>query len=478
MPGDDGHLRIPAVKPDYTSPGRRAATGTCQASSTSTCAGIRVTSQPCAALAFPTPSDRIAEKIQRIALPFLLCQAHLRPRRVAATPAAAHAIEEYTSFRLSFGFGIVSFTFRVDVSPKRNKPGRSYTPASPKEVLRLVKDELNYNPNIKCKTMSSPKLDLMIACCVGIVYINKIPGSDISVASSSSRPAQWSKQGKLQAVPRVRIPSKSREHHGRDWHYIRRHLTHSPRSSSLVNDCPCKYNTVTCCSWRRLQLPRAVIADPPCPPHFLGRCTRGLLISPFWEFRKCRQGRDLLASQTSSHLLEFPIRLATTQECCGETDWRLSPPRRITRVGKDSRLDSKVLCILEPQLCVHWLLPQRVASVTTQLAVWDSLLVSLQVCYWLRGIQGISTRTSELPTNIPGHVSRLRSSSLEASRVPRVPVALARKIASDKERLCVFLTVYRHDAAPTACLAHQCGLRMTCGLPTQVPKHISSVTHH
>ncbi|KAJ8881002.1 hypothetical protein PR048_017475 [Dryococelus australis] len=55
-------------------------------------------------------------------------------------------------------------------------------------------------------------------------------------------------------------------------------------------------------------------------------------------------------------------------------------------------LDSTVLCILEPQLYVHWLLLQRVASVTPYLAVWDSLRVSLQVCYWLRGIQGMFSK--------------------------------------------------------------------------------------
>ncbi|KAJ8895490.1 hypothetical protein PR048_000823 [Dryococelus australis] len=85
------------------------------------------------------------------------------------------------------------------------------------------------------------------------------------------------------------------------------------------------------------QVSCAVIGNRPRPPHYLERCARGLLFPPFWESRKCRQRRDLLASQTSSHLLEFPIRLATTQECSGDTAWRLSPPRRITRVGEDSR---------------------------------------------------------------------------------------------------------------------------------------------
>ncbi|KAJ8871085.1 hypothetical protein PR048_027389 [Dryococelus australis] len=76
---------------------------------------------------------------------------------------------------------------------------------------------------------------------------------------------------------------------------------------------------------------------PTSPSLLLERCSRGWL-PPFWESRECRQRRDLLASQTSSRLLEFPIRLATTQECSGETGWRLSPPRRITLVGEDSRL--------------------------------------------------------------------------------------------------------------------------------------------
>ncbi|KAJ8882931.1 hypothetical protein PR048_014770 [Dryococelus australis] len=55
-------------------------------------------------------------------------------------------------------------------------------------------------------------------------------------------------------------------------------------------------------------------------------------------------------------------------------------------------LDSTVMCILQPQMYAHWLLPQRVASVTSHLAVWQSLLVSLQVCYWLRVVQGVSNK--------------------------------------------------------------------------------------
>ncbi|KAJ8891732.1 hypothetical protein PR048_004267 [Dryococelus australis] len=44
-------------------------------------------------------------------------------------------------------------------------------------------------------------------------------------------------------------------------------------------------------------------------------------------------------------------------------------------------LNPSVLCILEPQVSVHWLLPH-----TWEL--WDSQGVSLQVCYWFRGVQG------------------------------------------------------------------------------------------
>ncbi|KAJ8870905.1 hypothetical protein PR048_027206 [Dryococelus australis] len=46
--------------------------------------------------------------------------------------------------------------------------------------------------------------------------------------------------------------------------------------------------------------------------------------------------------------------------------------------GSNFPLDSTVQCTLKPQVYVHWLLPQRVASVTPYLAEWHSLLVSLQ----------------------------------------------------------------------------------------------------
>ncbi|KAJ8872217.1 hypothetical protein PR048_025819 [Dryococelus australis] len=56
------------------------------------------------------------------------------------------------------------------------------------------------------------------------------------------------------------------------------------------------------------------------------------------------------------------------------------------------RIDSTVLCPLEPQMFAHWLLPHRAVSVTSHLAVWHSLLVSLKVCYWIRVVQVVSTK--------------------------------------------------------------------------------------
>ncbi|KAJ8871487.1 hypothetical protein PR048_027809 [Dryococelus australis] len=42
---------------------------------------------------------------------------------------------------------------------------------------------------------------------------------------------------------------------------------------------------------------------------------------------------------------------------------------------------------------LDWLLSQRVTNVTPHLAVWQSLLVSLQVCHWLRVIQVVSNES-------------------------------------------------------------------------------------
>ncbi|KAJ8877889.1 hypothetical protein PR048_022348 [Dryococelus australis] len=47
-------------------------------------------------------------------------------------------------------------------------------------------------------------------------------------------------------------------------------------------------------------------------------------------------------------------------------------------------------CTLEPRMFVLGLMPQRVVNVTPHRAVWHSLLLSLQVCYWFRVTQGVS----------------------------------------------------------------------------------------
>ncbi|KAJ8879971.1 hypothetical protein PR048_020592 [Dryococelus australis] len=68
------------------------------------------------------------------------------------------------------------------------------------------------------------------------------------------------------------------------------------------------------------------------------------------------------------------------------------------------RLESTVMRI-ESQMFVHWLLPHRVASVTSHLSVRHSLLVSLQVCYWLRVVQGVSNKLrSNCKVNFRVHV--------------------------------------------------------------------------
>ncbi|KAJ8888380.1 hypothetical protein PR048_007870 [Dryococelus australis] len=46
-------------------------------------------------------------------------------------------------------------------------------------------------------------------------------------------------------------------------------------------------------------------------------------------------------------------------------------------------------------------IPKRVACVTPYLAVWDSLLVSLQACYWLRIVQGVSIYCEPIEKSTP-----------------------------------------------------------------------------
>ncbi|KAJ8875075.1 hypothetical protein PR048_022965 [Dryococelus australis] len=73
----------------------------------------------------------------------------------------------------------------------------------------------------------------------------------------------------------------------------------------------------------------------------------------------------------------------------------------------------RVLCMLETYVSVHWLLPRRVARVTPHLAACDSLFVSLQVCYWLRGAHGVFSKKrgsdkGDTATRIKGAIAGMR----------------------------------------------------------------------
>ncbi|KAJ8878393.1 hypothetical protein PR048_018971 [Dryococelus australis] len=68
-------------------------------------------------------------------------------------------------------------------------------------------------------------------------------------------------------------------------------------------------------------------------------------------------------------------------------------------MGRDGRISASSItcwlrhrrfCVRSSLVCVsvHWLLLQRAASVTPHLTEWHSLLDSLQVCCWLRVVQG------------------------------------------------------------------------------------------
>ncbi|KAJ8867376.1 hypothetical protein PR048_031177 [Dryococelus australis] len=78
-------------------------------------------------------------------------------------------------------------------------------------------------------------------------------------------------------------------------------------------------------------------------------------------------------------------------------------------------LDSSVLCTLEPQLCVHWLLPH-----TWQL--WDLQGVSLQVCHWLRSAQGsfIKLRSNSELRLVGGDNKRLKF-TLPTNKLAKYP---------------------------------------------------------
>ncbi|KAJ8872261.1 hypothetical protein PR048_025863 [Dryococelus australis] len=100
--------------------------------------------------------------------------------------------------------------------------------------------------------------------------------------------------------------------------------------------------------------------------------------------------------QHDSHLRKSGVNRPRIE--AGSPWWEASvltaqPPRPQTHLNMTLSgipLDSTVLCTLESQMFVHWLLHKRVASVTPHRAVLHSLLVSLQVCYWLRVVLGVS----------------------------------------------------------------------------------------
>ncbi|KAJ8886050.1 hypothetical protein PR048_012256 [Dryococelus australis] len=126
----------------------------------------------------------------------------------------------------------------------------------------------------------------------------------------------------------------------------------------------------------------------------------GLTVNPE-EISWAKQHVYRLSSRFQKHCRQFVHRAEVAsrpqQRSLQDSNRLLTVALRSKKNFKlAKRLDSTVMCILEPQMFVHWLLPQRVASVTPHLAVWHSLLVSLQVYYWLRVVQGVS---NELRSN-------------------------------------------------------------------------------
>ncbi|KAJ8894979.1 hypothetical protein PR048_000287 [Dryococelus australis] len=126
--------------------------------------------------------------------------------------------------------------------------------------------------------------------------------------------------------------------------------------------------------------------------------------SPLEETRRTREFDDVYAI-IHSHMYNIAAIDCTLALCC-----------------QSGKLDSTVLYTLEQQMFVHWLLPQRVASVSTHLAVWHLLLVSLQVCYWLRVVQGGKrvwrVRLEFAMSAALFHISVLNHSAVEYFRVP------------------------------------------------------------
>ncbi|KAJ8870576.1 hypothetical protein PR048_029599 [Dryococelus australis] len=98
----------------------------------------------------------------------------------------------------------------------------------------------------------------------------------------------------------------------------------------------------------------------------------------FAQFASCRQQQDLLenlANVLSQHIFGNAVAQSNSTSMAAAVAERLdcSPPTYANRVQSPDgpvtrRLDSTDMCLLEPHMFVDWLLPHRVASVTSHLA--------------------------------------------------------------------------------------------------------------
>ncbi|KAJ8877396.1 hypothetical protein PR048_021850 [Dryococelus australis] len=118
----------------------------------------------------------------------------------------------------------------------------------------------------------------------------------------------------------------------------------------------------------------------------------------------------------------------------------------------------KVLCILEPKLNVHWLLPH-----TWQL--WDSQGVSLQVCYWPRGIQGCLINGDPITKGSDGFVA-INADIPEEERRDR---ALWRRLVGEAMDRLRSIFHRRNDMSPLKVRWRHAALQEHCCTPFQSP---------
>ncbi|KAJ8870398.1 hypothetical protein PR048_029419 [Dryococelus australis] len=155
--------------------------------------------------------------------------------------------------------------------------------------------------------------------------------------------------------------------------------------------------------------------SPPPPRPFIPALLRARLTSPLVGSQDTLSRAIQISSFT--HATPFVSRACSCRNLlamlssralelsCIYTAFSHSSLTRVMASGTEISLDSTVVCILEPQMLVHWLLPHRVTGVTSHLAVWHSLPVSLQVYYWLRVAQGVSNKLrSNCKVNFSVHV--------------------------------------------------------------------------